>query len=72
MHCEMQKLVSTESGIIIPAHTNIMDAHHSSVQGFSNCPLGQFGGNGWADCVYDNHQVEIKGGIGIATRLLAW
>jgi hypothetical protein len=24
------------------------------------------GGNGWADCVYDNHQVEIKGGIGIA------
>ena len=24
------------------------------------------GGKGWADCVYDNHQVEIKGGIGIA------
>jgi len=24
------------------------------------------GGKGWADCVYDNHQVEIKGGVGIA------
>eukprot|EP00966_Prymnesium_polylepis_P193981 4496429-Prymnesium_polylepis.2 len=24
------------------------------------------GGKGWADCVYDNHQVEIKNGIGIA------
>merc|ERR1712146_325646 len=24
------------------------------------------GGKGWADCVYDNHQVELKGGIGIA------
>jgi len=52
MHCEMQKLVSTESGIIIPAHTNIMDAHDSSVQGFSNCPLGQFGGNGWAEHIW--------------------
>ena len=24
------------------------------------------GGKGWADCVYKNHQVELKGGIGIA------
>ncbi|KAL1503323.1 hypothetical protein AB1Y20_011375 [Prymnesium parvum] len=24
------------------------------------------GGKGWSDCVYDNHQVEIKNGIGIA------
>ncbi|KAL3915633.1 MAG: hypothetical protein SGPRY_007148, partial [Prymnesium sp.] len=24
------------------------------------------GGKGWADCVYDNHQVEIKEGVGIA------
>jgi len=24
------------------------------------------GGKGWADCVYDNHQVELKGGLGIA------
>merc|ERR1719224_196217 len=24
------------------------------------------GGKGWADCVYDNHQIELKGGIGIA------
>ncbi|KAL3928515.1 MAG: hypothetical protein SGPRY_002353 [Prymnesium sp.] len=24
------------------------------------------GGKGWASCVYDNHQIELKGGIGIA------
>ena len=52
MHCEMQKLVSTESGIIIPAHTNVLDAHNSKVQGFSNVPLGQFGGNGWAEHIW--------------------
>ena len=52
MHCEMQKLVSTESGMVIPAHTNILDGHNSQVQGFSNCPLGQFGGNGWAEHIW--------------------
>merc|ERR1712006_5881 len=24
------------------------------------------GGKGWASCVYDNHQVSIKGSIGLA------
>ena len=24
------------------------------------------GGKGWKSCVYDNHQVELKGGLGIA------
>ena len=24
------------------------------------------GGKGWASCVYDNHQVQLKGGVGIA------
>lgn len=52
MHCEMQKLVSTKSGIIIPAHTNIMDAHNPKVHGFANVPLGQFGGNGWAEHIW--------------------
>ena len=52
MHCEMQKLVSTQSGMVIPAHTNIIDGHNSQVQGFSNCPLGQFGGNGWAEFIW--------------------
>ncbi len=52
MHCEMQKLVSTQSGIIIPAHTNVLDAHNPKVQGFSNVPLGQFGGNGWAEHIW--------------------
>merc|ERR1712087_289644 len=24
------------------------------------------GGKGWADCVYDNHQIDLQGGIGLA------
>merc|ERR1712151_947433 len=24
------------------------------------------GGKGWSDCVYDNHQIEITGGVAIA------
>jgi len=24
------------------------------------------GGKGWSDCVYDNHQIELKGGIAVA------
>ena len=52
MHCEMQKLVSTQSGIIIPYHTNILDANNPKVKGFSNVPLGQFGGNGWAEHIW--------------------
>ena len=52
MHCEMQKLISTESGIIIPYHTNVLDAHNPKIHGFSNCPLGQFGGNGWAEHIW--------------------
>ena len=52
MHCEMQKLVSTKSGIIIPAHTNVLDAHKPNISGFSNVPLGQFGGNGWAEHIW--------------------
>ena len=52
MHCEMQKLVSTQSGIIIPYHTNVLDAHNSKIHGFSNCPLGAFGGNGWAEHIW--------------------
>merc|ERR1712060_356295 len=24
------------------------------------------GGKGWSDCVYDNHQIEIKDGVAIA------
>ena len=52
LHSEMQKLVSTESGIIIPAHTNLLDAHSPKVHGFSNVPLGQFGGNGWAEHIW--------------------
>ena len=46
----MQKLVSTQSGIIIPYHTNILDAHDPvRFMDSRTCLWRQFGGNGWAE-----------------------
>ncbi|GIT25850.1 MAG: hypothetical protein CM1200mP41_18940 [Gammaproteobacteria bacterium] len=49
MHCEMQTLVHNDAGMVIPYHTNVLDAKSTKVHGFSNVPLGQLGGNGWAE-----------------------
>ncbi|MBO68577.1 MAG: hypothetical protein CL398_09725 [Acidiferrobacteraceae bacterium] len=49
MHCEMQTLVHNDAGMVIPYHTNVLDAVSSKMHGFSNVPLGQLGGNGWAE-----------------------
>jgi hypothetical protein len=40
---------------------NVVDGGYAEDAGFAIN-----GGKGWADCVYDNHQIELKGGIGIA------
>jgi len=40
---------------------NVVDGGYAEDAGFAIN-----GGKGWADCVYDNHQVELKGGLGIA------
>jgi len=40
---------------------NVVDGGYSEDAGFAIN-----GGKGWADVVYDNHQVELKGGLGIA------
>jgi hypothetical protein len=40
---------------------NVVDGGYAEDAGFAIN-----GGKGWADCVYDNHQVELTGGIGIA------
>merc|ERR1719335_1203883 len=40
---------------------NAVDDGHAEDAGFAIN-----GGKGWADCVYHNHQIELKGGLGLA------
>ena len=40
MYCEMQTLVNDECGMIIPAHTNVLDGVSDRVQGMPSNPLG--------------------------------
>merc|ERR1712039_746823 len=40
---------------------NVVDGGYAEDAGFAIN-----GGKGWTDCVYDNHQIELKGGLGIA------
>merc|ERR1712196_413479 len=40
---------------------NVVDGGYAEDAGFAIN-----GGKGWKDCVYDNHQIELTGGIGIA------
>ncbi len=43
MFCEMQTLVNSECGMIIPAHINIVDGVSDRVQGIPKNPLGNLG-----------------------------
>merc|ERR1712151_80413 len=40
---------------------NVVDGGYAEDAGFAIN-----GGKGWSDCVYDNHKIELKGGLGIA------
>jgi len=54
LHCEMQQLVSDESGVIIPVHKNAIDGLASRVQGMTRNPLGTLGGAEWPEFVWLN------------------
>ena len=43
MLCEMQTLVHNGSGMVIPAHTNVLDGVNDKIQGIPNVPLGAVG-----------------------------
>jgi len=54
MNCEMQRLCSAESGVLIPTHSAYIDAKASNLKGFPRVPLGPFGAmefaeNAWID-----------------------
>ncbi len=49
IQCEMQTLAHDESGMIIPAHTNIVDAHSPKIKGIPKLSLGNLGGAEWPE-----------------------
>jgi len=49
MYCEMQTLVHNESGMVIPAFSNVNDGIAKNVMGIPKIPLGQVGGAEWPE-----------------------
>ncbi len=52
MYCEMQTLISENSGMIIPAHRNYLDAKSDNVEGIGTMPLGSLGGYEWPEFAF--------------------
>jgi len=52
MYCEMQTLISENSGMIIPAHRNYLDAKSDNIEGIGRMPLGSLGGYEWPEFAY--------------------
>ena len=52
MYCEMQTLIHDESGMVIPAHPNIITGISSNLMGFPKVPLGVLGGSDWPEFVW--------------------
>ena len=49
MLCEMQSLVYTGSGMVIPAHVNDLDGVSDRIHGIPNIPLGALGAYEWVE-----------------------
>ena len=49
MLCEMQDLVHTGSGMVIPAHVNELDGVSDKIHGIPNIPLGALGAYEWVE-----------------------
>ena len=52
MHCEMQKLCSDHSGVLISAHNAYVDAKVTNLKGFPRVPLASFGGMEFPEWVW--------------------
>jgi peptide/nickel transport system substrate-binding protein len=49
MLCEMQGLVNTGSGMVIPAHVNILDGVSDKIKGIPSVPVGAMGAYEWVE-----------------------
>ncbi len=52
MYCEMQTLIHEQSGMIIPAFSNINDGIANNVMGMPTVPLGQLGACEWPEFMW--------------------
>ena len=49
LYCAMETLINEESGMVIMAHRNYLDAKSDKVEGISRMPLGSLGGYEWPE-----------------------
>ena len=49
LQCQMQQIVRDGSGVIIPAHRNIVDGKSAKVKGIPKLALGHFGASEWPE-----------------------
>jgi peptide/nickel transport system substrate-binding protein len=54
IYCAMQTLINEESGMVIPAHTNYLDAKSDKIEGIGRMPLGPLGGYEWPEFAWRN------------------
>ena len=52
MYCDMQQLIHSEAGTIIPLHRAYVGAHENAVKGLTNSPLAPLGGCEWPEFVW--------------------
>ena len=52
MYCDMQEMVYSSAGTIIPVHRAFVGAHKSTVKGLTNSPLAPLGGCEWPEYVW--------------------
>lgn len=52
MYCDMQEMIRTHAGTIIPLHRAYVGAHKSIVRGLTNSPLAPLGGCEWPEFVW--------------------
>ncbi len=54
MYCEIQTLVNTESGMVIPAHINVLDGISDRIAGMPKNPLGLLGASEFPEFIWLN------------------
>lgn len=52
MYCEIETAIHNESGVIIPAHSNYIDAARDNVKGIPKIPTRSVGGGEWPEFVW--------------------
>ncbi len=52
MYCEMQTLIHNESGIVIPAHPNVVDGYSKRLKGIPKVPLSELASSEWPEYVW--------------------